>query len=388
MRILFLNSEYGPALEYFYQHHGDLEGKRYREHKEFLAGEICNIADFYAAHVLASGHTAESVIMNDEYLQGLWAQERGKAFRSFSPPHLARRSLFLRQLISRFPKPYYAAKNLFDRRSRSWQILLAQIEEFRPDILHIMDLHLCSPRFLRQARTYARKVVGQISSPLFLPKEHLKFFDLLISSYPHYVEEFQGMGISSAYLQHAFEKGMVEKVGKRERRYPCVFVGGIGKGSMHQEARDLFEELARVSPIEFWGNIEGLSDSSPIFQKYHGNVWGKDMYEVLAQSKIVVNRHIREIAKNYANNMRLYEATGMGAMLITDKKDNLGDIFDIGKEVETYSSVPELIEKIAYYTTHDEERANIAAAGQRRTLRDHTYGRRAQQLLQIYQSLL
>jgi spore maturation protein CgeB len=41
------------------------------------------------------------------------------------------------------------------------------------------------------------------------------------------------------------------------------------------------------------------------------------MFKILARSKIVINRH-GTIAGNYAVNMRMYEATGSGAMLVTE----------------------------------------------------------------------
>ena len=40
------------------------------------------------------------------------------------------------------------------------------------------------------------------------------------------------------------------------------------------------------------------------------------MYNILSRSKISFNRHIN-VAENNANNMRLYEATGMGSLLLT-----------------------------------------------------------------------
>ena len=50
------------------------------------------------------------------------------------------------------------------------------------------------------------------------------------------------------------------------------------------------------------------------------------MYNILSRTKISFNRHIN-VAENNANNMRLYEATGMGSLLLTDKKDNLMKTF-------------------------------------------------------------
>lgn len=81
--------------------------------------------------------------------------------------------------------------------------------------------------------------------------------------------------------------------------------------------------------------------------------------------------------------MRLYEATGVGSLLITDSKDNLGEIFEVGKEVVAYSSPQEAAELIRYYIEHPDEADLIAKAGQARTLKDHTYKSRMNQLMPI-----
>jgi spore maturation protein CgeB len=98
------------------------------------------------------------------------------------------------------------------------------------------------------------------------------------------------------------------------------------------------------------------------------------MYRALAQSRIVVNRH-STAAEGFANNMRLFEATGTGAMLVTEAAPNLADFFEPGQEVVTYDGADDLMQKLGHYLEHDGERRAIAAAGQARTLRDHTYAR-------------
>ena len=95
------------------------------------------------------------------------------------------------------------------------------------------------------------------------------------------------------------------------------------------------------------------------------------MLRVLAQCKIALNRH-GGVAGDHAINMRLYEATGAGALLITDAKSDLSDIFVPDREVVTYSTEDELVDRIRYYLDNDTQREQIARAGQQRTLRDHT----------------
>ena len=111
------------------------------------------------------------------------------------------------------------------------------------------------------------------------------------------------------------------------------------------------------------------------------------MYNLLYNSRISLNRHI-DVAENYANNMRLFESTGVGAMLITDYKDNLPELFKIGTEIETYRTKKELVEKVNYYLAHNKERAQIAKSGQKRTLKEHTYIKRMTELLKILSKYL
>jgi spore maturation protein CgeB len=85
----------------------------------------------------------------------------------------------------------------------------------------------------------------------------------------------------------------------------------------------------------------------------------------------------------FANNCRLFEATGAGAMLLTDWKANLQDVFDVGREVAAYRTAEDCAEMIRHYLTHEEARQSMARAGQARTLRDHTYRIRMKELIDI-----
>ena len=86
--------------------------------------------------------------------------------------------------------------------------------------------------------------------------------------------------------------------------------------------------------------------------------------------------------------MRMYEATLMGALLITDEKQNMNEFFDTHKEVVTYKDAEELLFKIRHYLKHEKERKRIAQAGQKRTLKDHIYKIRMKQLDTILRKYL
>jgi spore maturation protein CgeB len=233
---------------------------------------------------------------------------------------------------------------------------------------------------LCEVKRRCKLLVGQIASPL-PPKENLKCFDLIITSFPHYVGLFKKMGIKSEYHKLAFEPRVLKKIGKQKRTYPVTFVGSFTP--YHSEGTKVLEKVTQKVPVHVWGQgIEFLSPISPLRKNYHGQAWGLDMYKILAKSKIVVNRHIK-VADDYANNMRLFEATGMGAMLITDSKKNLNDLFKVGKEVVVYKSSNDLLKKLNYYIKNEDEQQKIAKAGQKRTLKNHNYSIRMKELSDI-----
>jgi spore maturation protein CgeB len=173
--------------------------------------------------------------------------------------------------------------------------------------------------------------------------------------------------------------------GVRPERYGPVFVGALN-ATQHREGNLLLERAAKVTPIDFWGySAVGWPAGSPILLNHHGEAWGIDMFTVLREAKIALNRHI-DVAESYANNMRLYEATGVGTMLLTDEKANLSELFEPGRDVETYADEAELVAKIEHYLEHDDARHAIARAGQQRTLSEHTYAQRMRELVALLEA--
>lgn len=73
---------------------------------------------------------------------------------------------------------------------------------------------------------------------------------------------------------------------------------------------------------------------------------------------------------------RNFEIPGCRGFLITTEVEGLEEYFRYEEEIVVFRSVAELIEKMEHYLGHDTEREAIAAAGHRRTIRDHTYERR------------
>lgn len=373
MKIVIVDTYYAAFLAATYRSSPELSAALYHEQLNALLSTSFGTSDFYSRHLNALGCEAKDLIVNCVPLQAAWARDAGLSFSGITlriPPRTYRIPL-LGRLLSGLP-------GLLD-------IAVAQIREFRPDVLYCQDLSFFPVDILATLKKDIKLIVGQIACPL-PPESFLKGYDLILTSFPHFVPRLQAMGIASEYFRIGFDTRILEQLGAVEKDVDASFVGGISRH--HGKAVPVLEYLARNTPIQFFGyGVDSLDRTSPIVARHHGEVWGLAMYRALARSRVTLNRHIN-VAENNANNMRLYEATGVGSLLITDRKDNLGDLFEVGKEVVAYSSQEEAAELIRHYLAHPEEAEVVAKAGQARTLRDHTYHQRMEELLPILQRYL
>lgn len=368
MRIAILDTYYAKFLAAHYAARNELKSTNYSTQLESLLKAGFGVSDFYSRHLNDLGCEAVDLIANCAPLQAAWAHENNVAVSNLALrlPH----RLYQLPLIGRF----LASLPGF------LEVAVAQIRSYKPDVLYCQDLSFFPGNVLKELKKDIRLVVGQIACPL-PPHSFLEGFDLILTSFPHFVARLKSMGIRSEYFKIGFDTRVLELIGHVDKDVEASFVGGISRH--HDKAIPLLEYLALNTPIQFFGyGARKLPRSSPIRKRHHGEVWGVNMYRALARSRVTLNRHIN-VAESYANNMRLYEATGVGSLLITDRKDNLGDLFDVGREILAYSSHQEAAEMIRFYLAHPAEAEAIARAGQARTLAEHTYRRRMEELVPV-----
>lgn len=66
--------------------------------------------------------------------------------------------------------------------------------------------------------------------------------------------------------------------------------------------------------------------------------------------------------------------------MLTDMAEDLDQFYKPNKEIGVFRGVDDLIQKTRYYLEHEDERETIAKAGYQRTLREHTYEQRFNQI--------
>lgn len=139
----------------------------------------------------------------------------------------------------------------------------------------------------------------------------------------------------------------------------------------------------RMSSYETWKSRIELGawlDPDETRERYNAN-------------KIVINAHRAHDDETYNSNRamisavtpnpRTFEIAACGTLQLTDYREDLAQFYEIDKEIVCYQTAEELAEKIDYYLRHEREREEIALRGLYRTMRDHTYASRLDQLLQL-----
>jgi len=374
MRFLFLNTDYPQFMRRWYRDHPGLEHDTYARQLASRMGSLFGVADFYSRNMTALGHPSADIIVNHEPLQRAWAAEFGIRLREARWGWRWRRGWL----------PWFGP-----HASRDWllDVLAAQVRAFKPDVLYCMATETVGSDFLQRVEGCYRLAVGQHAAPS--RTLDLSRYDLMVSSLPNHVDRFRRQGLKAEHLGLAFDPSVLDRLpaGGRDGNGRAVHVGGYTR--LHAQRTTLLETLCRRHLLDCYGyGIGELAPDSPVRQCHKGVVWGGDMFQVRRAAPINVTCHAPSFAGDYANNMAMYETTGLGSCLVVDRKANLPEIFEPDREVVAYDSAEECAEKVRHLLDNETLRRTIAEAGQRRTLRDHTYARRMIELLDIVKRYL
>ena len=98
-------------------------------------------------------------------------------------------------------------------------------------------------------------------------------------------------------------------------------------------------------------------------------------------SKINLNITLRSIRTGIP--LRAFEIMGSGGFLMTNYQEDFLEYFDPGVDFDCYYSYDDLLKKVEYYLTHEEERRQIAENGYRKVKQYHTYRNRFDEMLKV-----
>jgi hypothetical protein len=409
MRLLKIGVYYPTYLEQFYTLRPGLAALPYAAQHAALMDDCFGSSDFWTKALSELGYETCDLVANAEPMQKVWAAEHG-----------------------------------FEFRESDWlfEITAAQVRDFRPDALIVADYSTVTAAFLQHLRDVCpslRLVLGWCGAP-YRDGSVFGACDVVLSCVPELVTHFVERGHRSRHVNHAFEPRILGKLDVTAApNADFVFLGSIIKSDkFHLEREKILSRLVGETHLQIWSEVgpqtplrrqRKAPESRPagsderaaartgvrarvaslpllggvarrasrillggparharapsvderIARRARPSLFGLEMFQQLHDSRVTLNTHI-DISPVNASNMRLFEATGVGTCLLTDWKSNLPDLFEPDAEVVAYRDAAECIEKVKYLLSHEAERRRIAAAGQRRTLRDHTFESRAAQI--------
>lgn len=181
-------------------------------------------------------------------------------------------------------------------------------------------------------------------------------FDVLLMSNPQHATYFNGLVDKTKWFPNGYPSDLIKPDLNVKRSNDIGFCGSL------------------IGNRESWLNLI----SSKFNLKKDIFVIGNEMVRALSSYKIAFNINIGDDV-----NFRTFEATGAGALLLTNRTPNLEKLFEIGKEIVVYETQDDLMSKIDYYIHNDDERKKIANFGQLKSENFHSYNVRSKQLLKI-----
>ncbi|MDC0335719.1 glycosyltransferase [Pseudodesulfovibrio sp.] len=336
----------------------DVESASYDELRAGYAGLKAFYTDAFSKGMQSLGWDAQELYCDFELLQKKWAQENGARFEE-----------------------------------TTWRedILTAQIKQIKPDVVFSENISW-APLSLRKDRArefpWVKALVSQQGFPMWF--KELKDADIVFSCIPSIATVFRGWGINAHPVYYSFDPSITDLLsGDNVKEHGFTFTGhsGYGLNWHHRTRYELLSRLLEDSLLEAWLTERDMTLNpdieTPLRERFpdrtHPAVFGLDMYRLLERSRVILNVHT-DATWGYSGNMRMYEATGMGACVLTDRTMNLDDLFEDGVEIVTYGSADECLEKARYLLDNDKEREAIGQKAKARTMKDHTALNRCEEM--------
>ena len=262
----------------------------------------------------------------------------------------------------------------------------------KPDLILIDAGELIYPQTLAEIKKRIRvKIVNWLLDDPF--RQHWKnvvasfsLYDRLFVFDAHYLSRFKQEGASKIeYLPCAYDPDIYKPFALDEKESEQLGNDLCFSGTITRHRLEMLSQLSRFD-LGIWSwNPGALRKIKSLSEKYRGRAWGEFLNRVFNASKIILNIHHPQSV--WGVNMKTFEIAGSGGFQLVDKKKDIDNFFEAGKDIVTYETIDELSELIEYYLKHPQKRRDIADSAQRRVKEKHTYRQRLQSLISAVERL-
>ena len=364
--FLILMEDYRRSYSSLILRSPDMHHLPYEKMSEWLFSQFIYYGDSYKHALASEGFSAEQIVPDCEFLQAKWAVENGMRLPS---------SWLYR-------KPFSWAARVFPplrQENIKFSVVTQQIRKMRPKIVWVFSGSMQpSPEIIAEWRRYSDKIILWWACPLVAGFPY-NSFDMIFSGIPRLVDYFKSAGARAIHMSHSFDPRVLKYfLAGSERAKKVVFLGSLSK--WHKERAELLEYLCEHVDIDFYGDsLYKIPGNNP-HAKFCPDAWGRDLYSIYDSYLITIHKNI-DIAKNEISAKRLFEATGMGICVVAEVSEEISEFFQPGREIVTYSTKEECLEKIRHLLMNSQEAVKIGKAAQERTLRSHTYAHNVKKMV-------
>lgn len=214
---------------------------------------------------------------------------------------------------------------------------------------------------------------------------YLPYIDLVVTNDPLHEKQWQKLGAKKTLTLpiSAIDKELVSSVkSSNSFRSDMAFVGSLFD-DRQQQLLDITKKIPKELNFKIWGYLPKGKIIPELKKYYQGSAYGEKLISIYKSAKIGLN--LSPTHMNYSGNIRPFEITASGALLLSDKL-NL-DYFKDKTEAIEFKSFTHLSEIASDLKTNPNKYQKIIKAGKKRTLAAHTYKHRFQKLIKFIESL-
>jgi spore maturation protein CgeB len=269
--------------------------------------------------------------------------------------------------------------SLYPTYSRLNHALLAEIEEFHPEIVLTVqrDCEIWTETLEAIQHRGDAALVTWTTDDSFkfhkVSKYIGRYYDAISTTYDYRVPDYKSAGIDGVYLTQwaANAHWLNPPLPAQVCQYSVSFIGA-SYGARAELIKKLETKGIHVECFGFgWPNGSVSTEQIPIIMR--NSVISLNFSAGFSSDE----GNARQIKA------RTFEVPGAGGFLLTDGAPGMDEVYRLGQEIEVYNGFDELEQKIKYYLQRPDERDRIAHGGYLRTRNCHTYERRLEGILRF-----
>jgi spore maturation protein CgeB len=259
--------------------------------------------------------------------------------------------------------------------------VVERCEEWNPElVLSVQSLMPASVAALKRTGTKVALWFPDHVANLGRHEMFVAPYDAVFLKQPRVVERARALLAAPAhYLPEACNPRWHRPIDDLERD-PVVVVAG----NMYPWRIRLLERLLSAGvPIKLFGTYWPSWYESPEVRRHHTGRYitrEEKSREFRSAAVVLNNLHPGEVD---GYNCRLFEATGCGAAVLTERRTELASFFDEGTEVEVFGSFDELVERARALIGNLEAGRRLGDAAAARAHAEHTYQHRFERMFEI-----